>query len=72
MALTDARIRNLAQPGKYADGAGLFLALTPGGGKFWRMKYRFGGREYVLSFGAYPGVSLKAARDLSAQARKAL
>jgi hypothetical protein len=72
MALTDAQIRNLTRPGKYTDGAGLFLALTPAGGKLWRMKYRFGGKENVLSFGAYPGVSLKAVRDLAALARKAL
>lgn len=72
MALTDAQIRNLTKPGKYTDGAGLSLALTPAGGKLWRMKYRFSGKENVLSFGAYPGVSLKAARDLAALARKAL
>ena len=72
MALTDAQIRNLTKPGKHADGAGLYLELTPAGGRYWRMKYRHGGKEKRLAFGVYPGVSLKAARDLTAQARKAL
>jgi len=72
MALTDAQIRNLTKPGKHADGAGLYLELTPAGGRYWRMKYRHSGKEKRLAFGVYPGVSLKAARDLTAQARKAL
>ena len=72
MALTDAHLRNLTKPGKHADGAGLYLELTPAGGRYWRMKYRHGGKEKRLAFGVYPGVSLKAARDLVALARKAL
>jgi integrase len=72
MALTDAHLRNLTKPGKHADGAGLYLELTQAGGRYWRMKYRHGGKEKRLAFGVYPGVSLKAARDLAAQARKAL
>ncbi len=45
MKLTDAKLRTLTQPGKHADGAGLYLELTPAGGKYWRMKYRHGGKE---------------------------
>ena len=72
MALTDAELRNLTEPGKHFDGAGLYLELTATGGRYWRMKYRFGGKEKRLAFGVYPGVSLKAARDKAAEARKVL
>jgi integrase len=72
MALTDAELRNLTEPGKHFDGAGLYLELMAAGGRYWRMKYRFGGKEKRLAFGVYPGVSLKAARDKAAEARKVL
>jgi integrase len=72
MKLTDATLRNLTKPGKHSDGAGLYLELTPAGGRYWRMKYRHGGKEKRLAFGVYPAVSLKAARELAAQARKVL
>jgi len=39
---------------KLADSEGLFLLVQPNGSKLWRMKYRFGGKEKLLSFGAYP------------------
>ncbi|MBI2801772.1 MAG: DUF4102 domain-containing protein [Gammaproteobacteria bacterium] len=42
---------------------GLFLLVTPNGGRWWRLKYRFGGKEKLLSLGTYPEVSLKAARE---------
>ena len=65
MPLTDTTIRN-AKPGaksiKLFDERGLYLEITPPGGKLWRLKYTFGGKEKRLSFGAYPDVSLKAAR----------
>src|SRR5690606_4959040 len=48
---------------KLADGGGLFLLIQPNGAKLWRMKYRFGGKEKLLSFGAYPEVGLAAARE---------
>ena len=72
MALTDAQLRNLTEPGKHFDGAGLYLELTKAGGKYWRLKYRFGGKEKLLAFGTYPAISLKAARDKANQARKTL
>ena len=72
MALTDAQLRNLTEPGKYFDGGGLYLELTKTGGRYWRLKYRHGGKEKRLAFGVYPGVSLKAARDLATEARKVL
>jgi hypothetical protein len=40
---------------KLADSEGLFLLVQPNGAKLWRMKYRFAGKEKLLSFGAYPG-----------------
>jgi integrase len=72
MKLTDAKLRTLTQPGKHSDGEGLYLELTPAGGKYWRMKYRHGGKEKRLAFGVYPGVSLKDARDQAQTARKLL
>lgn len=71
--LTDAAPRN-AKPGgkdkKLSDGGGLYLLVTPTGGKWWRFKYRFGGKEKLLSFGTYPEVSLKKAREKREEARK--
>ncbi|MHB8405837.1 MAG: Arm DNA-binding domain-containing protein [Gammaproteobacteria bacterium] len=52
-------------PGKRVrlfDIDGLYLEIPPSGGKWWRIKYRFQGKENRLSFGTYPKVSLKAAR----------
>ena len=70
MKLTDAKLRNLTQPGKYFDGGGLYLELTKAGGHYWRLKYRHGGKEKRLAFGVYPAVSLKDARDRAADAFK--
>jgi len=72
MKLTDATLRNLTEPGKHFDGGGLYLELTPAGGRYWRMKYRHGGKEKRLAFGVYPAVSLKTARERAADARKVL
>ncbi|WP_413891991.1 tyrosine-type recombinase/integrase [Candidatus Skiveiella danica] len=72
MKLTDATLRNLTEPGKHFDGGGLYLELTPTGGRYWRMKYRHGGKEKRLAFGVYPAVSLKTARERAADARKVL
>lgn len=58
---------------KIFDGEGLYLFVTPSGGKFWRMKYRKSdGKEDTLTFGSYPEVSLRQARDLKAEARRKL
>jgi integrase len=63
--LTDAAVRK-AKPRdkafKLADSGGLFLFVTPSGGKLWRYRYRFEGREKVLSFGPYPAIGLIEAR----------
>ena len=72
MKLTDAKIRNLTTPGKHADGAGLYLEVSPKGSRYWRLKYRFAGKEKRLAFGVYPTVGLKEARARRDKARQAL
>ena len=75
MPLTDTALRN-AKPGeksyKLADERGLYIEVYPTGGKLWRLKYRFGGKEKRLALGAYPDVGLAAARERRDDARKAL
>lgn len=63
MPLSDVKVRNLTAPGRYTDGEGLYLQVTPSGGRYWRMKYRFGGKEKLLAFGVYPVVGIKEARE---------
>ena len=75
MSLTATAIRN-AKPGaktrRMFDGQGLYLEVAPSGGKWWRFKFRFGGKEKRLSLGVYPEISLKAAREQRDEARKLL
>jgi len=75
MPLTDIQVRN-AKPQdkayKLSDGGGMYLLVTPTGGKLWNLKYRFGGKEKRLSFGAYPAVSLADARHRREEAKKLL
>ncbi|ENH6338627.1 integrase arm-type DNA-binding domain-containing protein [Burkholderia vietnamiensis] len=75
MPLTDAEIRK-AKPGekpiRLFDGGGLYLEISTAGGKWWRLKYRFGGKEKRISLGVYPDVGLKDARDRRDEARKLL
>lgn len=75
MPLIDAAIRK-SEPAekqyKLFDTRGLFLLVAPTGGKWWRWKYRFAGRENQLSLGVYPDVSLARARLLRDQGRKLL
>jgi len=75
MALTNTAIQNAKpaeKPYKLYDTDGLFMQVTPAGGKWWRFKYRFEGKEKLLSLGTYPDVSLKQARDKRDDARKLL
>ena len=75
MKLRDLDVRN-AQPSarayKLFDGAGLYIEVTPAGGKLWRLKYRFLGTEKRLALGAYPLVSLKDARAKRDEAKRLL
>ncbi|HEX9020902.1 MAG TPA: integrase arm-type DNA-binding domain-containing protein, partial [Nitrospirota bacterium] len=52
------------------DGGGLFLLVSPSGGKLWRFKYRFGGKEKILAFGKYPEITLADARQKREAARR--
>lgn len=75
MPLTDVAVRTAKPKEKtyrLADGAGMYLELSPAGGKWWRLKYRFGGKEKRISLGTYPDISLKEARDRRDEARKLL
>lgn len=75
MALTDTAIRN-AKPGAKArrlfDERGLYLEVSPSGGRWWRLKYRYNGKENRLSLGVYPDVGLKLARARRDDARRLL
>lgn len=75
MPLTDTAIKNAkpaAKPTRLFDGGGLYLEISPAGGKWWRLKYRFGGKEKRISLGVYPDVSLQTARKRRAEARERL
>lgn len=73
--LTDVAIKKAkpeAKSYKMADGGGMYLEVMPNGSKYWRLKYRFGGKEKRLALGVYPEVRLVEARDRREQARKIL
>lgn len=77
MPLTDTACRNARCPegaarARFADEKGLYLECLPNGGRYWRLKYRFSGKEKRLALGVYPGVSLKDARKARDEARAAL
>ena len=57
---------------KLADGGGMFLLVTPSGGKLWRMDYRFNNKRKTISFGAYPAITLASARQRREDAKKLL
>jgi len=73
MALTDLAVRNAKpkdKPYKVSDSGGLHLLVNPHGSKLWRFKYRLHGVERKLAIGAYPEVTLVAAREARDAARK--
>lgn len=75
MALSDKQVSQLKPKGrvvKLSDGGGLFIHVSPHGSKLWRMAYRFNGLQKLLSFGAYPAVSLAGARQKRDAAKKLL
>ncbi|HGY2283511.1 tyrosine-type recombinase/integrase [Citrobacter braakii] len=75
MALTDIKVRT-AKPTdkqyKLTDGSGMHLLVHPNGSKYWRLQYRFGGKQKMLALGVYPDVSLADARARRDEARKLL
>ncbi|GAB0631822.1 hypothetical protein MZ16F91_11000 [Escherichia coli] len=73
MALTDAKIRAAKpdeKPYKLADSGNMFLLVHPNGSRYWRLRYRFLGKEKTLALGVYPEVSLSEAREKRDAARK--
>lgn len=73
MLLTDTKLRSLKpteRPQRFFDGDGLYIEIRPNGGKWWRFKYRYEGKEKLLSFGTYPEVPLALARTRRAEARQ--
>lgn len=75
MAQSDTAVKNAkpkAKPYKLFDERGLFLIVTPSGGKWWRLRYKLDDKEKLLSLGVYPDVGLKAARKLRDEARELL
>lgn len=75
MPLTISEIES-AVPGhktiRRFDGSGLYLEIKPGGGKWWRLKYRFHGKDKRLALGVYPDVGLTDARERRDVARQLL
>lgn len=75
MPLTDIAVRKAKssdKPQKLADSGGMYLLLHPNGSKYWRLKYRFAGKEKTLALGIYPHTSLGVARDKRDEAKKLL
>lgn len=75
MALSDVKVRSAkseAKAYKLTDGEGMVLLVHPNGSKYWRLRYRFGGKEKMLALGKYPEVSLADARARRDEARKLL
>jgi integrase len=67
MPLTDVRVRNAkptSKPQRLWDSGGLYLEVSPAGGKLWRFKYRFDGKEKLLALGKWDTVTLREAREL--------
>lgn len=75
MSLTDLKVRSAKPkdvPYRLTDGGGLYLWVTPAGGRLWRWKYRYEGKEKLMSFGKYPDVSVVSAHECHASARRML
>lgn len=74
MAISDESVIDAAMPTnkdyKISDSGGLFLLVSKKGGKWWRLKYRIGGKEKSLSMGVYPNVSLADARTKRDEAKR--
>ena len=75
MKLSDLELRKLKtedKPYRVHDGRGLFIEVTPTGGKLWRWAYRFQGKQKKMGLGQYPEVSLKLARERHIDGRRIL
>src|SRR3954463_12937288 len=65
-------VDTLTRPGRHADGGGLYLSISPNGGRRWTFLYRWHGKPTEIGFGSARDVPLADARELAAQARKKL
>jgi hypothetical protein len=66
MALTDTKVRSAKPEEKeysLVDGDGMSLLVKPNGSKYWRFRFRFGGKQHLMAFGVYPEISLADARQ---------
>lgn len=75
MALTNVALKGAkprAKEYKLADERGLYLLVTPAGGKHWRLKFRVAGKEKKLALGSYPEIGLKEAHERRDDARRAI
>ncbi len=72
MLLVFDTVKPQAKPYKLTDGKGLYLLVTPAGGKLWRFDYRFAGKRKTLALGSYPDLPLSDARLRLADARQML
>ena len=70
--ITILKAKPTDKPVRLFDGGGLYLEISPAGGKLWRLKYRFNGKEKRLALGIYPDVSLARAREKRHEARSLL
>jgi integrase len=68
--LTARKVEAIAEPGRHADGRGLYLNVRPGLSRQWLFRFRWHGKLKEMSLGAYPTISLKAARDLAIDAKR--
>lgn len=73
MALTDTKVRSAKPEAKeysLVDGDGMFMLIHPNGSKYWRFRFRFGGKQHLMAFGVYPETSLADARQKREEARR--
>lgn len=75
MALTAMAVKQAKpkdKPYKLSDSKGMYLLINPKGAKYWRLKYRYGGKEKTLALGVYPDISLEKAREQRDDAKRLL
>ena len=72
MALTTRQVTKLTEPGRYGDGKGLYLQVTPTGARSWLLRYERGGRERAMGLGPVDDFTLEEARERARKARQLL
>src|SRR5437868_7834881 len=72
MALTIKQVSKITEPGRYGDGKGLYLQVTPTGVRSWLLRYERGGRERAMGLGPVDDFTLEEARERARKARQLL